>query len=72
LENLLDDEDLDEATRLVVRDQLAALRDPDIGEAEQVERWERIKRLSPGLLESGRKVVESVITAAVKAQLGLP
>src|SRR5690606_36950705 len=71
LQNLLDEEDLDEADRLTVSEQLSALQDPDLDEAEQVERWSRIKKLSPGLMASGQRIIETVVTAAVKAQLGL-
>jgi hypothetical protein len=71
LQNLLDEEDLDEADRLSVSEQLQALQDPDLDEAEQVERWTRIKKVSPGLMASGQRIIETVVTAAVKAQLGL-
>lgn len=71
LENLLDEEALDEADRLTVSEQLAALRDPDLAEAEQIERWKRIKKVAPGLMTSGQRIIETVVTAAAKAQLGL-
>jgi hypothetical protein len=71
LQNMLDEEDLDEAARLTVSEQLTALQNPDLDEDEQVERWKRIRRLAPGLMTSGQRIVESVATAAVKAQLGL-
>jgi hypothetical protein len=54
-----------------VSEQLQALQDPDLDEAEQVERWTRIKKVSPGLMASGQRIIETVVTAAVKAQLGL-
>jgi len=38
LQNRLDDEELDSATELVVREQLEALTNPDLDEAEQVRR----------------------------------
>jgi hypothetical protein len=73
LENLLDDEDLDPATELSVREQLEALRDPDLSEDEQRRRWERVKRGAPGLWEKSgaRSIVESVVSAAIRQQLGL-
>jgi hypothetical protein len=73
LENLLDDEDLDEATELAVREQLRALASPDLDETEERQRWERVKRNAPGLWEKSgaRAILESVVSAAVKGSLGL-
>lgn len=71
LYNLLDQEDLDEASRLTVSEQLEALTRADMSEEEQLERWTRVKRLAPGLLKSGSTIVESVATAAIRAQLGI-
>jgi hypothetical protein len=67
----LDEQDLDEANRLAVREQLELLQDPDLSEEEQAERWRRIKKLAPGFMEAGGRIVESVVTAAVKGSLGL-
>src|SRR5207302_1112489 len=41
LQNLLDGEELDEATRLEIREQLEALAERDISLEEQLSRWER-------------------------------
>lgn len=73
LENLLDDEDLDPAEELTVREQLEALRDPDLSEEEQQKRWERVRRGAPGLWEKSgaRSILESVVSAAIRQQLGL-
>lgn len=71
LRNLLDEEDLDEADRLTVSEQLDALLDPDLSEEEQAERWARVKKIAPGFMKSGQKIMESVMTAAIKAQLDL-
>jgi hypothetical protein len=71
LENLLDEQDLDSADRLTVQEQLEALRAPDVTEEEQRERWLRIKKLAPGLLDAGKRITETVISAAIKGQLGL-
>ena len=71
LENILDAEDIGEAERLLAREQLEALRQPDLTEEEQVERWLKVKRYAPGLLTTGRAIAESVMTAAIKAQMGL-
>jgi hypothetical protein len=71
LENLLDDQDLDPADSLTVHEQLEALRDPDASEDEQRQRWERVKRLAPGLMESGKRIIESIVTAEIKRHLGV-
>ena len=73
LENMLDDEDLDPATELSVREQLEALRDPDLSEEEQRKRWERVRKGAPGLWEKSgaRSILESVVSAAIRSQLGL-
>jgi hypothetical protein len=74
LENMLDDEDLDDASELAVREQLRALADPDLDEDEERKRWERVKRYAPGLWEKsgGRAILETVVSAAIRGQLGLP
>lgn len=71
LQNILDEQDLDEATRLEVSEQLEALATQDLNEEEQVERWQKVRELSPALFESGRKIMESVMTAAIKASMDL-
>ena len=70
---MLDDEDLDPATELSVREQLEALRDPDLSEDEQRKRWERVKSAAPGLWEKSgaRAILESVVSTAIRQQLGL-
>lgn len=73
LQNILDEQDdLDEATRLAVAEQLSALQVDDLDEADQVERWSKIKKLAPGFVDSGQAIIETVATAAIKAALGLP
>ena len=71
LENILDEQDLSDADRLVVREQLQALRQPDVPEEEQQERWLRIKKLAPGIFNAGGRIVETVVSATIKSQLGL-
>jgi hypothetical protein len=60
LENMLDTEDIDEATRLEVREELTALATSDVEEEEQV------------LWQSGQQILVSVVTAEAKQKLGLP
>ncbi len=71
LQNLLDRENLDSAAAIAVREELEALAAPGLSEDEQRERWERIRNLAPGLWKSGRTILEGVVGAAIKAQLGL-
>lgn len=73
LENMLDKEDIDGATRLAVQEQLEALVNPDLEEAEEERHWQRVKALVPGSWEKSgaQKILETVVSAAIKAQLGL-
>jgi hypothetical protein len=48
LENMLDEEAIDGASRLEAQEQLEALANPDLEEAEQERRWRRVKTLAPG------------------------
>ena len=41
------------------------------GEEEQRQRWERVGKLAPGLMAAGERIIETVVSAAIKAQLGL-
>lgn len=74
LQNRLDEENLDPAAELVIREQLQALTDPDLDEAEQVKRWARIKNAAPDFLlrAATSPIVTSLVTAKAKKQLGLP
>ena len=73
LMNLLDDEDLDAATELDVREQLEALHDPDLDEQEAARRWKRVKDAAPELWsKSGaQRILETVVGATIKSQLGV-
>jgi hypothetical protein len=72
LQNLLEEEQLETATELQVREQLDALLDPELDEKEQTRRWKRIKASAPGFLDraAAQPIVETLITAAIKSQLG--
>jgi hypothetical protein len=74
LQNRLDDEALDSGTELLVREQLEALINPDLDEADQVKRWGRIKTAAPEFLlrAATNPIVTSLLTAEAKKQLGLP
>lgn len=71
LQNLLDRENLDAAAALTVREQLDALLDPDLTEEEQRRRWERVRSLAPGLWESGRRILDTVVATGIKHEMGL-
>ncbi|MGA2806180.1 MAG: hypothetical protein ABSF89_17645, partial [Acidimicrobiales bacterium] len=72
LENQLEDStDLSDADRLTLHEQIEALQHPDLSEDEQVERWNRIKKLTPGLLGVGRAIFVSVTSAYVQQKLGI-
>jgi hypothetical protein len=73
LMNLLDEEELDSAAQLEVREQLEALTSPDLDDAEITRRWKRIKTRAPGLWEQSgaRSIMESLVSAAIKSQIGL-
>jgi hypothetical protein len=71
LQNKLDREQLDEGTRLKVREQLDALADPDLNEEEAVRRWDRVHELAPGLWERGQGIITDLATAYMKTKLGL-
>jgi hypothetical protein len=73
LENLLDDEDMEPATELAIREQLAALADPDLDDREVERRWRKVVELAPEFWEKSgaRAVATTLMTAAVKRALGL-
>jgi hypothetical protein len=47
LQNILEESDLDAATKLRAREQLEALTDPDLEEEEQAKRWARFRNAAP-------------------------
>ena len=71
LENMLADENLDEASELAVREQLEALVDPELPVEEQRRRWLRVKEAAPGLFARGGNIIEGLAAAAIRQQLGL-
>lgn len=73
LHNLLDFEDLDEADRLHVAEALAVLSMPedDVAQDDLVRAGETVRRLAPGLWETGRPVLVTLLSAWLKDRLGL-
>jgi hypothetical protein len=74
LQNRLDDQELDPADELVVREQLEALLDPDLDEEEQAKMWRRIAAKAPGFLQKAGvdRIVASLATAWIRKEAGLP
>jgi hypothetical protein len=68
---LLAEEGLDDATEFAVREQLDALATPGLSEEEQREGWERVKRAAPGLVQRGQNIIEGLVAAAIRQQIGL-
>lgn len=73
LENLLDEEDIDEADQVVIQDQLRRLRNSGLSEREEEQAWETIKRRAGKAITSGPvvRVLEGLVSAAIRQQLGL-
>ncbi len=72
LQNLLEFEDLDEATQLTVIEELAVLAAPvdQVNDDERARAGERLRGLAPRLWR-GIPVIQTVLTEAAKRQLGL-
>jgi hypothetical protein len=68
---MLAEEGLDEATELAVREDLEALANPNLPEDEQRRRWERVKSVSPGVWRRGANIIEGLVAAAIRQQLGI-
>jgi hypothetical protein len=73
LENLLQfSDDLDNADQLVLIEQIAVLTGPDEPEKRQVAAGERIKDLAPKAWAIAMPVLQAVLTAEIRAKLGIP
>jgi hypothetical protein len=73
LYNLMDYEpNLDEADRLTIQEQIAVLSEPKASDEQLVEAGSRIKRLAPKMWEAALPVLQSVLSAEIRRQLGLP
>lgn len=74
LENLLDEEDIDEADRLVVQEHLRKLQTLDPDEDVEAERklWQSVKKRAPGLISGpGQKIAVTIIDRAIRQQIGM-
>jgi hypothetical protein len=71
LQNVVDDEPLDPATKLEVQELLAELLDREVADSDTA--WMRVLQVAPELWMStaARSTLATVVPAAVKARLGL-
>jgi hypothetical protein len=70
----IDHEDLDEATLLTVREQIAVLSAPvdEVTDDERVRAGHRIMSLAPEAWKALLPVLQGLLTAEAKRRLGLP
>jgi hypothetical protein len=72
----IDHEDLDEATLLTIQEQIAVLSTPvdedGVTDDDRVRAGRLIRDLAPKAWEIGLPVIQSLLTAEAKRQLGLP
>lgn len=74
LENLLDEEDIDEAARLVVTENLRQLQelDPDEDPDREQRLWKSIRRHAPGLFAGpGKQILTTVVDIYTRRALGI-
>jgi hypothetical protein len=74
LENILDEEDIDEADRVFIHDRLRELRVAEsLDEKRERQLWTQIRDRSGKFLTSPpvQRITETLITAAIRSQLGI-
>ena len=74
LENILDQEDIDEADRVFIHDRLRELREAeDLDGKRERQVWAQIRDRSGRFLTSQpvQKITETVVSAAIRTQLGI-
>jgi hypothetical protein len=74
LENLLDQENIDDADRLVVTAHLRRLQelDPDEDEEQVRKLWQHVKRRAPGLFAGpAKRILDTAIDHAMRRALGI-
>jgi hypothetical protein len=73
LENLLDEEDIEEADRVVIQDQLRRVGNAVLTEKDERQAWSVIGRRAGAALMSPSvaRVLEGLVTAAVRHQLNI-
>jgi hypothetical protein len=74
LENILDEENIDEADRVFIHDRLRELRETkDLDGKRERQLWGQIKDRSGRFLISPpvQRIMETVVSAAIRSQLGI-
>jgi len=73
LENLLDEEDIDEAARVVIQDALRRLQSSEFNERDEKQAWQIIKNQAGRAITSGPvvRVIEGLVSAKIRHDLGL-
>jgi hypothetical protein len=73
LENLLDEEDIEEADRVVIQDQLRRLTNAELSDRDERQAWSVIGRRAGAALKNPSvvRVLEGLITAGLRNQLGI-
>jgi hypothetical protein len=73
LENLLDEEDIEEADRVVIQDQLRRLTNAELSDKDERQAWSVIGRRAGVALKNPSvvRVLEGLITAGLRNQLGI-
>jgi hypothetical protein len=72
LENLLDEEEIDEPTRLLVREDLERLRvdGPELDRDTELAIWRRVKSRAPGLLAGAAwNIAQNLLSAYIQQKL---
>lgn len=75
LENLLDFEPIDDATRLLVQQDLARLRSDaaELNDEAQLTIWRRVKERAPSLFrETALPIFQSIASAYILQKMGIP
>lgn len=73
LRNVLEFEPgLDDATRLEVSEQIAVLSGPDEDSKRRVKAGEALRKLAPKGWEAAQPILQTLVSAELKKQLGLP
>ena len=73
LENLLDQEDIEEADRVVIQDQLKRLTNAELSDRDERQAWSVIGRRAGAALKNPSvvRLLEGLITAGLRNQLGI-
>jgi hypothetical protein len=71
LRNLVEAQDLDKRDREKALAAVDRLRDSNLSERSELKLWRELIKHAPGILEAGKRIAESLLTAYLQRQLGL-